>query len=242
MILRPGRKKNKKLFPAILLLVLWAQPAAAGDNSGCSSTSGAPVKVAPVFEEPHYDFSRDLGAIQALAKDSHHSIPEALTMGLTRYEPVIELHIAFKVKTMPGHLSCAQVERSDVTVGYRNVSILIANEIPQNSCGFNLVMAHEEKHIEVNRHLLKDYVPIIEERLTSYLKANGAFPTTSADAAEQSLRKNLTSVMGALLADMEHENTRWQMLVDSPEEYHRVSAACDGQLAQIAKQFQGAEQ
>src|SRR5262249_41194174 len=151
--------------------------AAAQNADSCGAYGDVPVKLTPVFGAPRYDFSRNLAAIQAIASDKQHSIPQyhAITMGITRYEPILESHVPVTVKTVNGH-SCAHLDQINVTLGYRDVTVFIANEILQNSCGFNETLAHEQKHISVNQHVLDQFMPVIEDRIGFYARTNASFP------------------------------------------------------------------
>jgi hypothetical protein len=223
-----------------LSLLLIAHPVAAQDVDNCDSYPNVPVNLNPVFDEPQYDFSHNLADLQSIANDRLHSIPHyhAVAMGITRYEPILQFRIPMEVVTPPDGLACAHVQHVDVTVGYRQVTVYIANEIPADSCGFNETLAHEQKHVAVNRQLLQEFAPQIEERLKSYLKQYGVFRVQNAEYAEKLLREKLQVVMDEMIQQMQAENVRRQQLVDSRSEYDRLAHVCHGDLARIAQHFQ----
>jgi hypothetical protein len=210
---------------------------AAPDVSGCDSYPNVPVSVTPLFEEPQADFTQNLATIQQIARDPRHSLAESLALGVTRYNPVLEIHVPIEVVTPPSGLACAYVKHADVTVGYRDVVVFIASEIPRDSCGFAEIMGHEQKHIAVNRELLAKYAPLIEEKLRSYLKLYGVFRVENVDYAKSLLHDRLGAITGDLVAQMQSENVELQRQVDSPEEYARLGRVCNGELAAIAGEF-----
>lgn len=225
-------------FALGLLALLIASPLYAQDYEGCPSYPNVPITVNPRFDEPRYDYSANIPAIRALAGgDSRRGIRESITLGLTRYEPVLSFRVPIKTRTLPDGLSCSWVEEVEVTIGYKNVVVYIASEIPQNSCGFEKVLEHEQKHINVNRQILNEYVPKIQDRLASYLKLNGVFRQTNPDYASKLLDEKLNGILNDTAQQIVSENENRQHQVDTPEEYRRISYSCNGQLANISTQF-----
>src|SRR5262249_24870310 len=102
----------------------------------CDSYRDVPVHVTARFDQPVYDFSASIGNITELSKDTHHSIQESLTLGLTRYEPMLQVSVPVRGVQLPDGLACVHVDHVDVTFGYRNVRVYVAREFPQGSCGF----------------------------------------------------------------------------------------------------------
>src|ERR1700733_608716 len=98
-------------------------------------------------------------------------------------------------------------------------------------------MGHEQKHIDVNREILDEFVPLIEERFKSYLNLNGVIEVEHAAYAEQIIKDKLKSIMDEMTGQMEEENIRRQREVDSVEEYTRLSQVCEGELTNIANRY-----
>lgn len=222
---------------AVSFFVSAPHASAQGINSTCDSYPDIPVNITPVFEDPRYDFTADIASIQGMAHDTRRSIRESLTLGLTRYEPMLEFRLPIKGVTFPDGLSCAYVTNAEVRIGYRNVTVYIAREIPRDSCGFDEIMAHEQKHIAVNRQVLHDYAPLIREKLHSYLKLNGVFRQQKADYALKLLHEKLQIIINDLSAQMMKDNEERQRQVDGLDEYRRITTSCNGQMAFIGQHF-----
>jgi hypothetical protein len=229
------------LFLVLLSLLCVETSASAQDEEKeCESYRDIPVTITPRFDEPTYDYSTDLTELQRLAKDPIHNVHgthKGLTLGLTRYEPLLEFRIPVKGVKFSNGLACAHVDNVDVSFGYKNVVVYVPREVPQGSCGFNQVMAHEQKHIDVNQQILAEYTPLIKEKLAAFLKANGVFREQDPDYALSLLKEKLQSIINEMGAQMTEDNVRRQQLVDSPEEYRRVSASCNGQLSVISQHY-----
>lgn len=216
----------------------WVSPALAQNPPECESYPNVPVTVTPVFDVPRHDYSQNIPAIQNMAKDLHRSIHESLTLGLTRYDPMLEFKLPMKGVRFANGLACARVESAEVLIGYRNVTVYIAREIPPGTCGFKEIMAHEQKHIDVNKQLLQDYAPIIQEKLRAYLKLNGVFREQNSDYAVKLLKEKLQAIVDELGGEMMADNRRRQQQVDSAQEYQRITLSCNGEIGVIARRHQ----
>lgn len=205
--------------------------------NACMSNPDIAVHVTPRFDAPSYDFHVGIGDIVAMSSDMHHAIHEGLTLGLTRYEPVIAINAPIVGVRRSDGTSCTHVEHVDVSVGYENVVVYVARDIPQDSCGFHEIMAHEQKHINVNMRILQKYVPRIETELHAYLQTNGINKDADVELAMKDIKARLHEIVASILENVSHQNELLQQDVDSPEEYARITASCDGQLRIIARQF-----
>ena len=159
----------KYLFLSIFLILIVTPNAHAQEtaNNACVADPNVPINVIPVFEEPTYNFGATLPQLQALSRDTTHVIPESLTLGLTHYQPVLSVNPVSTARDLPNGTTCVQVQRIDITFGYRNVVVYIAGEIPQGSCGFNEVMQHEQKHVMVQKQILEKFIPVLQQDLVS---------------------------------------------------------------------------
>jgi hypothetical protein len=225
-----------RLFLLLTFLSFIADPAFAQDSGPCEGYPDVPVTIDATFEEPHYDFSQNLAAIQVIAQDHEHAIPhnEAVSMGITRYRPILEVRISMMVETPPQGKACARVHQVNVKIGYQDVTVFVANEIPRNSCAFNETLGHEEKHVAVNRELLDQFTPLIKQRLEAYLRLYAVFPVDTAAEAEPLLHDHLEGVLEEMIQQMANVNMERQQQVDSPVEYKRLADVCDGALPRIA--------
>jgi hypothetical protein len=206
-------------------------------DAPCPSYPDVPIAISAHFDSPVYDHSQDIDHILSLANDARHSIHEGLTLGVTRYNPFIEFRIALEEVTRNDKFECAYVHHVDVDFGYKDVVVYIASEIPEDSCGFNEIMAHEQKHIDVNKAILDEYAPRIERELKDYLKMNGVFKQVKEDYARAVMHEKLQQLLNNIAEEMGSDNQRRQQAIDTRAEYERVSADCGGQLRGVAARF-----
>lgn len=217
-----------------------AQPSAKAEGDfSCRSYPDIAVNVMPVFDEAKLDLRYNLAGIQSLSQKTKHKIPhyESVTLGVASYHPLMQFYIPIIQHLMPDGSFCARAQHVDARIGFKDVTIYIASEFPQGSCDYQAVLIHEQKHIEVNRQLLKEYVPKIQSRLEQYLKINGMFMVPNEAYADKLLREKLSKVMDEITQEMSQENQKRQRLVDSPQEYAKNNTVCNGHIARVVKSY-----
>ena len=236
--LKRGVIPAKAGIPFFFLLYVVSLPVFAQNTvPDCPTYPDVPVNVTPFFDAPVYDNNTPVIALQSLSGNEAYHIHETLTLGLTRYQPSFEISVPIMTTQAADGLACAYVDHVDVKVGYKDVTVYVAQEIPQNSCGFQEVAAHEQKHIAVNRAILNEFAPVIQTKIQAYLKTNGVFREENPDYALSLVREKLKTILTETASAMVAENQRRQQGVDSPAEYARISASCNGQLRAFGMQY-----
>ncbi|MGB9152275.1 MAG: hypothetical protein WCD70_04215 [Alphaproteobacteria bacterium] len=229
----------KKIAIALLCLALICHEARAQDVvlDPCPPNANVPINIVPVFEEPTYNYDASIPDLQVLSQDAYHVIPEGLTLGLTHYQPMLRVNPVSLARDLPDGTTCVQVDHVDISFGYRNVVVYIANEIPQGTCGFDEVMGHEQKHVAVQKQILADFIPTLQSRLKDYLAQNGSFRGNDYGEAVTWMHDNVQYVAQDTINQVLNENTRLQHNIDTVEEYTRVGNACGGQLHGVVHNF-----
>lgn len=206
----------------------WAQT-----TSNCSTYEEPRINITAQFDQPQYDFSKNIPSILALENDHNHSIREGIPLGVTNYEKILSTNTRAKIIHEANNHGCMKIDQVDAVIGYKNVVVYIANEIPKQSCGFNEVMGHEQKHLNVNQKLLQEALPVIKQQILDQLRPLGVFHSLNINIPRTTMQETLTHIM----KKFDDENTRRQQLVDSPEEYRRVSTSCNGQIEAISRRY-----
>jgi hypothetical protein len=237
---------NLRLLVVALVLCLGARSAAARtveppDDVFCAPYQAVDVRVTPVFETPQINDRLSLRELQTVGSDPRTSIPqrETFRLGMTHYTPEVSFHSQLLKRPMHDGSYCVRVERVEVTMGYRDVQILIANEFTADACAFNHVLEHENKHVRVNADLLNEFTVRAKARLTEILRQSGVARVPTEAFAEQLIRDRLHAELESLASAMLDENRRRQALVDTPEEYARNDTACGGVVQAITRRAAG---
>jgi hypothetical protein len=220
-----------------LLIMSLTSPASAQDSlDNCDPYPDVPVYVTPTLADATFDYSTSIGALRALETSTHHFY-ERLLLGVTTYTPDIRVENFPKSITMPNGISCVKIQKVEIAIDFKDVVVHVANEIPQGSCGFDEVVAHEQKHVAVNQALIQEYVPLIQQKLQEYLKLNGMLQEGNYGYAMTLLHDNMKAFVDQTLHEMSQQEQERQQLVDTDGEFLQMSRSCNGQLGRIAAQF-----
>jgi hypothetical protein len=204
-------------------------------RSGDPCAASAPVVVHATFPDPVYDFSYDVEGIQRLANSAVHKVREGWALGLTRYEPVLEMTAPVTARRTADGSYCARPTSVDVNLGYKDLTVAIPSELDGASCGFEQIIRHEDEHVAVSEHVLRKYLPLVQARLEAELASNADARQPTAEAAIAFQRNMLNATLIDVGNQLSDETTALQQDVDSPEEYHRLLNVCDGELADLVR-------
>ena len=160
--------------------------------------------------------------------------PENQVLGLT----LATSRVNFEIKTSSyvDHTGSWECSSPQITViyGFSPMTVYVAKEFPKGSCPYNEVYQHELRHVKT----YQDHLVSIEKDLADTLRQR--FATGSVWRAPKGQTR--------LLLEKEM-NERWlpfikreiervesaQKLIDTPEEYARVSGACGGEIERVAR-------
>ncbi len=171
-----------------------------------------PVRYQP---EQRYD-ARSLG-------DAHGNDGESITYGLTSARSSVTAEVSLHAMRI-GASVCVRPDVS-VHLGYQPMSVQVARELAPNSCAYNTVLGHEEKHVEVYRSQLAVAVRSMQNELAQhgFDQVERFSDIEHAEAAMQTMQDSWLVPRAHELLDQVAER---QKLVDSPAEYQLVAGSC----------------
>ena len=213
-----------------LVAILNAASAWAADE--CDRLPVPSVKVKRLSEALSLDTTYGYKSLKVLG--AALSRPENQVLGLTRATS----RVSFEIKTSSyidrtGRWECSSPQIT-VSYGFSPMTVYVASEFARGSCAYNEVYQHELRHVKT----YQDHLVSIEKNLADTL--NQRFATGSVWRAP----KGQTRMM------LEKEmNERWlpfikreiervesaQALIDTAEEYARVSGACKGEIERAVR-------
>ncbi|MBV5337594.1 MAG: hypothetical protein J0653_06515 [Deltaproteobacteria bacterium] len=185
------------------------------------------------FEEPvSFNTTHNYKSITVLASTEYHSAKRVL--GLTRGDASISFEIkSSSITDSSGRWECISPQIT-VRYGFSPMTVYVASEFPKGSCAYNEVIQHELRHVKT----YQDHLAGIERDIAEALTRRFATDTPWRGPVGQSF---------ALLEKEMHE--RWmpyikrqigrvesaQALIDTPEEYTRVSQSCGGEIQRLTR-------
>ncbi len=211
------------MWRAGLLLVVLALPAAA---QTCPTPAPARVTIQSLFDPIRQDTTQTVAGLERTARDApgggvHH---HGRTAGLWLSEMVGEIRSEFQI-TRDGRSSCVAVTAVSGSFGFRNNRLLVARELNTNACARAAVIEHEEKHAAVDHAILTTHHP----RLIAALQAAAARAEGDQAVLSQRLQAAFEQAFQAAAAERDQRQTA----VDTPAEYARVSAMCNGAIGRL---------
>lgn len=229
--------------PALLWagLLVWGLAAASGPAAAavdaCPASGKVDLLVETLDTPVKHLYDRNTGQLTAMPGRGHgpQGTLKSAVLGLSsvRFGFISEIGAVFSLG--PNATVCGRITLLKVAFGYQERTVLVARELPRGSCIHNEVLAHEMKHVAVDDAMLAEYVAVVRQRLEGLTARLGPVVSRSQNHAMTVMRGQVDRELESLNRDFSRERDRRQMLIDTLEEYRRVSDACDGEAVKYLK-------
>lgn len=208
--------------------------AASSGQNLCVMPKSAEINVIPYTEEIQVITSKTLAELQNVKTDTvnpHGFGGVSVLQGYASGSIAMKAQVKLGYKHMPQYGAyCLWYDRIDVHFEI-DPYIYIAKEVAQDKCMGAAVLAHERKHVNVDRQVVNKYAAVIGQKLTEGIKARGGFIV---GPIKQENAKTTADVMQKVvmqIVELEHQRMDldrrdMQGRVDTREEYESVSAQC----------------
>lgn len=223
--------KHVVRFPVVVALLALAAPAGAADPCADLPKPSVTVKrlEAPITLNTTYSYKSltNLGSARAR--------PGQQVLGLTRGNATARFASNTPVVVdARGRWECASPQIV-LTYGFSPLTVYVAREFPPDSCAHKEIHAHEMRHVQTYQAHLAD----MEKTLTDTLNARFATGTVWRGPPGQTAERLQSELNERWLPYVQREIGKVdaaQALIDTVEEYTRVTNACDGQIAKRLQQ------
>ena len=176
------------------------------------------------------DNSKSIGEITGMAAGAYRPAgawvhATGLTVGVFQFET--KYRIRSTVERFSG-TGCYWLDAVTVELNFVP-KVYIAREYAEGSCRYRAVLAHEMKHVAVDREILAEYLPVVRERLRNASAELGVIgPKSRGGEAEAKRRIGgvIERAVNQVLEKIQAERRRRQQTVDTPREYRAVQARC----------------
>ncbi len=230
--LTDGRPLLRWLAGSIVLAAIVAPSIGRAEAASCDALPAPSVQVkrqnAPVTLNTSYDHK----SITALGSKEHHSRRQVL--GLTRGVSRIGFEIGIRSVIDPSRQwECASPQIT-LTYGFDPMTVYVAREFPKGSCAFNEIHQHELRHVQTYH----DHLASIEKAITATLARRfeiGKPYRGAVGQTRQMLERELNERWIPYLRNEVERVESLQALIDTPEEYERVSRSCGGAIQRVIR-------
>jgi hypothetical protein len=204
-------------------LFLWVAVA------GCEPRPLPAVEVTSSEGAIDIDNSRSLRELTQISLNAYG--PDARlahTPGMTRGVFKLDANFVIRADGPATGPICYSLHTIKVDVQYR-ATIYIANEHPPNSCQYRELLAHEMKHVAVDREVIRDSKAAVSDhvlRTTERIASLASLPLDTEASVRQAYNGILAQALTEALERIQRDRNRRQKTLDTPEEYQRIAAAC----------------
>ncbi|WP_085557176.1 hypothetical protein [Azospirillum agricola] len=159
-------------------------------------------------------------------------------LGLTQARYGEQSQVSALFQRLPDGSYCASANVLTVSFGFQQRVVHVARELPPGSCIHGEVLAHEMRHVAVDEALLREFAPVIRQRLDEAVARLAPVRSRSQQQAMASVRRPLEAAMRTAMQEFGRERDRRQAQVDTVEEYARIRQVCNGEVAKYLPQPQ----
>jgi hypothetical protein len=210
--------------PIVLLLavILSPLPAAAAQ---CGEPAMPKISVRIDAAPAREDRSLSLAELSKIPSASRRAGMEAYdrTLGLTEADIGAKADIDLVTVEDGSGGYCTRARSALITLEWNTV-VHIASQIPPGSCIDQVVSAHEQKHVAIDRELIPIARQAIEIALTSVIRHS--IPGRTAAESQRNLQDQARATVNQAIDIFTVVRTRKQLALDSKEEYDRVPKSC----------------
>ena len=119
--------------------------------------------------------------------------------------------------------------RIDLSLNYSPVLIYVSNEFAPGSCGYQVILEHEQRHLQAYMDNLARVEKVVRDALNKRFDAKPLYAPSG--TAMSALEHEITSQWFPFIRDEFDKGKDKQALIDTPEEYARMGKVCNGEIA-----------
>jgi hypothetical protein len=151
-----------------------------------------------------------------------------LTRGQTHVRYEMKLH---RLLSADGQWECASPQIT-LSYGFTPMTIYVAREFPLGSCAYREVFAHEQRHVRAYQaHAQAVEAEIVEAM--NHRFATGSYWRGPVGEAQIRLKEELGGRWIPYVKNVLKRVESDQARIDTPDEYDRISASCDGEIRRL---------
>jgi hypothetical protein len=229
------------------ILMLAAGPGALT----CTVPEAPRVIITPRTADIKYDFSKSEAELTAMAREkgttpnaARHDVNTHVG-GLRHDRPQTNTNVTVKGMTetwndKPTRV-CLWYGTVELVIDLRPVIYLAREKNVPGACREE-ILEHERRHVQVDREVMNKFardVGAAIQREVDMAGAQGPYPAVNTEAVRSRMADRIHKLVDAHTAAMTRTMDARQALVDSPEEYKRISDICNARPTAQEKPTRG---
>jgi hypothetical protein len=195
----------------------------------CEDTIAKTVSVLSA-KQNGYSINTQL-SYKSLTAMKGQAVANSYVLGLTRTESTVQIGANGPMLQDRGSGYECISPQIVVELSYAPVKIYIGSEFPKGTCGYDVILEHEMRHLKT----YMDHLPRVENTVRAALaKRFGGKPFYAPSGTAQSALSHEinTGWLSFIKAEMAKVETL-QAAIDTPAEYARLGKLCNGEIQKV---------
>lgn len=215
-------------FVGLLALVMMLS----AEAFGCEQAARPAVRISLAETPAEFDLTHSVADLSRMPVDTQSPYPSHYHTevgGVMNGEITLEHRVVFNRDAADGR-ECVILKEIIVELSI-SPTIYIASDYQSQTCLFKQIFAHESKHVEIDRALVRKYEGRIADAMNMMLMmpadySSGWLDPAEAEGVQYDMQVGLENALEVLFNKMMRERNERQQEVDSLDEYTRITRAC----------------
>lgn len=121
--------------------------------------------------------------------------------------------------------------RVEIKLNYSPVLIYVGNEFTPGSCAYQTILEHEQRHLKAYMDNLTRVEKVVRDALNRRFEGKPLYAPSG--TAQSALQHEINSVWMRFINDEFDKGKVEQAKIDTPQEYARLGASCNGEIREI---------
>lgn len=215
-------RKIGLILGALIISAAQANAQSYRSESGLCPSKSTQTSVKIATNNTKYIKSKSADNLTAL-----HNKGTGVTLGLAGGPIEVSIQSSFSI-TSRNNSACVKLEKLIVLLKAKP-EIHIASNFRQGTCEYREVLAHEQKHIAELRRFIREHAPKLTREVRKIVRTSETkkiVSETQVKRAQNQIQQDIIARINAYQEKIMDVLRYRQTLIDSPEEYKRVSRLC----------------
>ena len=198
----------------------------------CKTKAAPRVRVSASTKDVRYNFKKTKNQLAATEIDTispYAHDQETFVGGLMNGQIEVKTNVKLGWEAYPSvKKNCYWYDEVNLHMEIDPI-VFVAKEFPRGTCEHKEILKHEQKHVGVDRIIVKKYRKMMEQYLNQIVKkvpVYGPESTARAPMTRKKMSDYIEAAVTKVSDKMYAERRVRQQSIDSHEEYERVAAAC----------------
>lgn len=228
------RAKHHHCLPVIMALAIamTSRPSWSAEINECEQLPKPAVSIKRLEDNLRFNTEYSHRALTQLGGEKVR--PGHQVLGLTRASAIAQFSLS-----MPSYhdaterYECASPQIT-LRFGFKEMTVYVGKEFPLGSCAYQEVLEHEMRHVKAYEAHLAGIEKVVQEDLSRRF-VTGRFWRAQVGANYIRVSEELNERWLPYVNREMRKVDLAQALIDTPEEYARLSEACNGEVKKLAQ-------